>query len=437
MTNYFPIFLFILIFLVCIVLTIFFKRRVNTLIFSIPLWVMLLWLFKAGIDFSIAESNNITLRYEYELFDVKMGMDYVLSLLIYSCYFFSYCFFSFLYVISRSESQSDFKLAELEIKNSVLVLAMLFTFAYVYYAKDMYLQALAYNMSAYEYSRFESVESKPLLVLSSWIALSFSVLGFKYSTKIRRKVFGILIVAIFSASIPLGNRHILISAIILFILLSFDGVKHKVSIYIKYLIVSLICMIFISVIYFIREMKEISIESFDMNTLAESIINMTSSSEFIYSHMSMYGILIKDIPIKWGGSFEFLLSAILPRFAGIERAPDIYDYYISHVFPGATKGFSISNPAGWYLNFGFVGVVFGGAIVSLIISFLHYLSFHRRFHLLCTITIYFFISDFVGYIRSGGPEPIRAVLLIKSFLPAAIFTIAYKLSTKKQQLLIK
>ncbi|WP_447871017.1 O-antigen polysaccharide polymerase Wzy [Serratia fonticola] len=426
-----PIFYFIFVLVICVISTIYFKRKTNSLVFAVPLWVMLLWLFKGGVDFSIAHEAGITLRYELELFKVKIDSDYILSLSLYLLYFFGYLIFSFIYVGTLPVSRQNIILPKTEVKYTILIIAALFSLIYIYYAKDVYAQALANDMTAYEFSRFEDSGSKSLINFSSWIAISFSVVGFKYSSGVKKTFFLLLLFFLFVASVPLGNRHILISAVVLYVMLGLDGARYPLRFYIKYLVITFFLLSIISVIYFLREMKDVSSSGVSYDTIVNSIINMTSSSEFTYSHMSMYGILANNIPPNWGWSFYFLVSAFFPQFIGFERVGDIYQYYISHITSNPFKGFSISNPAGWYLNLGTFGVLLGGVLLSAVICVLHRLSFSRRYGFLALLILYFFISDTIGFMRAGGPESFRAVLFIKAFVPALIFYIATRLSFRK------
>ncbi|GAA4876924.1 hypothetical protein GCM10023333_07730 [Ferrimonas pelagia] len=173
-------------------------------------------------------------------------------------------------------------------------------------------------------------------------------------------------------------------------------------------------------------------EHVDWNHVSDSVINITSSSEFVYSHMSMYGVLLNKVEPSYGHSFLFLGTTVLPRFILDNRSQDIYGYYIERVRPDPFKGFSISNPTGWYLNLGVIGLVVGGFSLGLLVCFLHYLSYfgNGRFRLFYFLLLCLFLSDIVGFMRAGGPEPFRAVFIIKSLIPALIIYFMLKVSWK-------
>tara|TARA_R110001592_G_scaffold85353_1_gene252174 strand:+ start:15262 stop:16551 length:1290 start_codon:yes stop_codon:yes gene_type:complete len=412
-------------------LTLYSKLKTNTFSLSIPVWIMLLWLFKGGVDFSIAEIAGVDLRYESELFPIKVDLDYLLAYLTYFLYFLSYCTVCILYFISSKKVSGEFVNVDfLRSKFNLKPLFLLSTVTvvlYLYYGINMYRESLGSGLSIYHYSRFNGGTSKSLMTLISWIGLASCILGIGIATKRNRIIFIFLLLSIFLISGILGNRHILLSGMILYFVLFLDTKKYSILSFLKMVAVFVLILSSIMSIYVVREAQEGDFDSVNPEKVQTSIVNMFSSSEFIYSHMSMYGVYSNEIEVSVGKSLFFLVSATLPRVISNDREEDIYNYYIQQVSSNPFKGFTIANPTGWYLNFGIVGVFFGGCILGLICCSLHFCCYHNRKQSMFFILVFsLFLSDIIGYMRSGGPEPLRAVLLIKAILPAIIIITVMK-----------
>jgi hypothetical protein len=82
----------------------------------------------------------------------------------------------------------------------------------------------------------------------------------------------------------------------------------------------------------------------------------------------MYGSIKKNIPVKYGVSFEYLAHSMIPRAISADRPPDVYDHYVKNV--GADlesgQGYTIHHATAWMLNFGKLGIFFGGLLIGFI-----------------------------------------------------------------------
>ena len=95
---------------------------------------------------------------------------------------------------------------------------------------------------------------------------------------------------------------------------------------------------------------------------------VSSSNEAFAAHFSMYGVLAARTPINFGYSFYSLACALVPRVLWPERPRDIYLYYTESVGTIQNQGYSLHHATGWYLNFGYAGVILGGIVLGLIWS---------------------------------------------------------------------
>lgn len=414
---------FFFVFFQTLLFSVFVKKKNNTISLSIPAWVMLLWLFKGGVDFSLADSIGVKLRYERELFSIKVDLNYLLSYLSYYVYYLSYIIVCTGYVIFSNRVSNENSISRIfPRKNYVFWLCLLFVLIYLYYGVSMFRESLGSGLSVYHYSRFNGGSTKSLMTLVSWLSVACGVVGVCISSGRLKWTYLIALLVVFLTSAVLGNRHILLSGVIFYFILTQDTERYNFGKIMSISAIMLILMSLIMSIYVVREASEGQFSSVNSDKVSESVVNALSSSEFIYSHMSMYGVIANDVEPKYGQSLIFLLSATLPRVINNSREDDVYTYYINEVNNNPFKGFSIANPTGWYLNFGAIGLLLGGAILALVTCALHrgayYSSSSRKLFFLLAFSL--FVSDSIGFMRSGGPEPLRAVFLIKSVIPALI-----------------
>lgn len=434
-TEYLIFLIFFVVFILSFIMTKLLKKTTGTYSLAIPLWVMLLWLFKGGVDFSIASLYGVDLRYETELFPISIDSDYLLSYLLYFAYFFCYVIVVYLYA---SLNKKVIYVKPVDRVGSFYSLNLLYfslfmVFLYLYYGFQMYQQALGTGLSVYQYSRFNGGTTKSLMTLASWVALSSCVVGIIFYSKKVKLAFYFLLLVVFINSMILGNRHILLSGVILYFVIALDSERLDYKRIIKLGAVFFVVISSIMSIYIIREAQEGTFHNVDADEVTEGVANTLSSSEFVYPHMSMYGVISKDVEVNLGQSFLFLTSAVFPRFISDDREDDIYTYYINKVSPNPFKGFTIANPTGWYLNLGVLGVFLGGALFGVSCIAFHYLCYHYRLgtSLFCILLFSLFLSDSIGFMRSGGPEPFRAVLLVKAVIPAILISFCMRFKFKR------
>ncbi|WP_165725313.1 O-antigen polymerase [Pseudoalteromonas sp. SA25] len=417
------------------------RKKTGTFSLAIPIWVMVLWLFKGGIDFSIASISGGDLRYENELFPVNVDIDYLLSYLIYFLYFTAYCLICFIYSLTSTKvtyTNITERTGIIESRCFILFTLMMVCI-YIYYGYQMYQQALGSGLSVYHYSRFNGGTTKSLMTLTSWIALTSCIIGIVITTKKSKFIFSSLLVFIFVNSMILGNRHILLSGLLFYFVLILDSQDFDYKKLVKFLLVFIVLLSSVMSIYVVREAQEGSFSDIDGSKVTQGVLDSLSSSEFIYSHMSMYGVIANDVDVKPGQSLLFLVSATLPRVLSNSREDDIYTYYIENVSPNPFKGFTIANPTGWYLNFGLIGVFLGGIALSCTCCLLHYSCYHYKGgkSLFFLLLFSLFLSDSIGFMRSGGPEPFRAVFLIKSFIPALCISFILRMRINRSKEITK
>lgn len=152
---------------------------------------------------------------------------------------------------------------------------------------------------------------------------------------------------------------------------------------------------------------------------------LTSSNEAYGAHFSMYGVLSHQVQPRFGYSLYALACSLVPRALWLERPHDIYLYYSESVGAVQDQGYSLHHATGWYLNFGPLGVVLGGAVLGLLWSFC--LRARRRigpatgvpFRLFAVISPWLLPAYLPALVRAG-PEGYKGFLIEGVIIPLGL-----------------
>ncbi|MFM7104397.1 MAG: hypothetical protein ACKOW8_02670 [Flavobacteriales bacterium] len=160
-----------------------------------------------------------------------------------------------------------------------------------------------------------------------------------------------------------------------------------------------------------------------------TFLSLLSSNEMFAGHMSMYGAVFFDVPLTMGGSFNYLLHSLVPRFLVIDRPPDSYQHYVNHIHYTGVQGFTINHATGWYLNFGVVGIVMGGAFLGMLVGAGHVmlkrLSDQRAVVRIFLMMFLLTVCAFSPSLIRTGPEGIKALCLEAFLIPALLIFMVY------------
>jgi hypothetical protein len=150
------------------------------------------------------------------------------------------------------------------------------------------------------------------------------------------------------------------------------------------------------------------------------------TNELFAAHMSMYGVLRKDVPLAPGMSFNYLAHAFIPS-ALAERPPTVYDHYADKagLMPG--QGYTIHHGTAWYLNVGVSGPLLGGLVLgSLLMGLYRWASGTTAtgsWRTLLAVLPVFFVAYLPQVMRSG-PEAYKSLLVEGIVLPLLLFAMA-------------
>lgn len=164
---------------------------------------------------------------------------------------------------------------------------------------------------------------------------------------------------------------------------------------------------------------------------------VASSNEAFAAHFSLYGVLATGTAPKFGYSLYSLACSIIPRILWPERPPDIYLYYSQSVGAIENQGYSLHHATGWYLNFGYPGVLIGALVLGLLWT--RTLTARQRirkqtgllFRLAAVIGPWLFAAGLPPLIRSG-PEGYKGFVLECLLIPVAVLVIACRPAARRR-----
>lgn len=158
---------------------------------------------------------------------------------------------------------------------------------------------------------------------------------------------------------------------------------------------------------------------------------VTSSNESYAAHFSMYGVLSRNIEPKFGYSIYSLICSIVPRILWRDRPHDIYIYYVESVGAVQNQGYSLHHATGWYLNFGYLGVILGALVMAVVWTYcINARRFVSRrtglpFRLFAVVAPWFFVACLPPMLRAG-PEAYKGLIVDGTLIPILVLIAACK-----------
>jgi hypothetical protein len=398
-------------------------HRTRDVSFPIGLFFIYFWTLHGGWSVVSDHLSGVTTsRYQYlydKLFEVSLDEDYLIALAYYGL--FAVVAATTLMVQTRTPTVTRVETTrKLVISHPVILIIGAAAGAVSYFIiKDSFDAALAFNQSVYATSRDGSVGTLFTIhqvlnrvalmpaVIGMAVALSGADAKFIIAKGNRRYLSGYLLVlgAMYIYCALLGNKNELFAALLagsLFYLAN----AHRPRIWL--LVAGCVSSIgLISLIDWFRGIPTASLgDVFNLSDAVAALVSIRTSNEAFGSHLSMYGALHFAIPLTFGSSVISLAASVVPRALWPDRPLDIYPYYAGSVHAVEGQGYSIHHATGWYLNFGFVGVVIGAVVLGALWASL-FNSFHRRHpsgslhRFFVILSPWFFVAGIPNLIRSG------------------------------------
>jgi len=177
-----------------------------------------------------------------------------------------------------------------------------------------------------------------------------------------------------------------------------------------------------------RDLSEL-VGTLSFSEMYSSAIAILETNEQFAAHLSMYGALAYEIPLTYGSSLWSLLLSAIPRALWPSRPTDIYLHYASSVRAIDSQGFTLHHATGWYLNFGVLGVVLGGALFGWIwAACFKRLNIGRRHGsaplAMAECIAFFTITGGIPLLIRAGPEGYKSLFLNCIVVPVAVLMLA-------------
>ena len=164
---------------------------------------------------------------------------------------------------------------------------------------------------------------------------------------------------------------------------------------------------------------------------------LASSNEAYGAHFSLYGVLAAGVEPRFGYSVYALVCSVVPRIVWPDRPADIYNYYADSVGAVQNQGYSLHQASGWYLNFGYAGVVLGAIVMGLVWAYC--LNARRRassgtvYRLFAVTAPWLFPACLPALIRAG-PEGYKGFLVEGVLIPVAVLALSCRPEKTRIQL---
>ncbi len=156
---------------------------------------------------------------------------------------------------------------------------------------------------------------------------------------------------------------------------------------------------------------------------------VSSNNEAFAAHFSLYGVLAARTPVNFAYSFYSLACSLVPRVLWPDRPRDIYLYYSESVGTIQDQGYALHHATGWYLNFGYAGVLLGGLVMGLVWA--GCLNARRRWggrrslllRVFAIVAPWTFVASIPPMVRAG-PEAYKGFLIEGLLIPVVPLAIA-------------
>lgn len=167
----------------------------------------------------------------------------------------------------------------------------------------------------------------------------------------------------------------------------------------------------------------------DLWQMATAFLTFVKSNEAFGAHLSLYGVFHMNVPVKFGNDLISLLASVVPRDLWSERPPEAYLVYAEGAQFTSDQGFSIHHATGWYLTFGFFGILIGAILLGAIWAgtFNSFWSSFRRktaWGAVFSALSPWMLTGYFPALLRGGPTGYKGVILEAFLLPVLVIGFA-------------
>ena len=414
-----------------IVISISIIKKTSSLILVAPVAVIYFWTIYGAWAWIPMKASGGYHFYEGIMFVVDIDSYYLASLILYSIFIIVFITYLFYIANIKSTKKSNGYDIDREFYRETIdvldrnnyyysILYLLFLVFVFFSVKDLK-ESIIQGVSAYELSRFDStIGSIGTLVIFSGDTFLYLSVPLLFVRKSLFKKFKVIlpIFIYFIVNLLLGNRNTLLCGMLEGVILSVELYGFRKIIRPRNVIIAVLAFMGIVMVSVLRGLAIEDILSGDFEIDFLTLFDSANKSDEKYAaHISMYGVLKNNVPFTYGSSIISLLSTAIPSFIGIKRPDDIYMYYVmqtAHSKPDI--GMTLHYATGWYLNFGFLGIVLGALVWGYVIKRLYFM----KYKFIYMIGSVLFSAVSIQMIRGGGLEAYKGVLLMDTIIPMII-----------------
>lgn len=422
-------------------------RRTGSLAFPIGIALIYYWTL-LGAWFIVKDllGGNSGMRYQYyfyQLFPVRLDDDYFWTLVLYAS-FIVVIQLTVLYFIAPPRS-GETRIAPIQVSHAkVLALASVVGLIAYLLVRNSLASAEAESRTGYAFVRYDtSVRLFTLHQLLNRVATLGACLGFAVlasgkkaqyivgdgATRITFAYYVVVLGLLFHFNLILGNRYELATSVIAGTLFYLANDKRPSK-----ALLAAVCFVGLVAVGYIGFTRGYGGEDLLLNSdvgavVMNSLTENVMSNEPFEAHLSLYGVIHKQVPITYGSSIVALATSVVPRMFWPSRPDDIYIYYVRAVGAPDTQGYNIHHAAGWYLNFGVPGIIAGafvfGWLWAVLFNMLHS-ELHRKSHLKHVFSILAFctFTSSIPALVRAGMEGYKSIAFEALILPTAFFMVA-------------
>jgi oligosaccharide repeat unit polymerase len=337
---------------------------------------------------------------------------------------------------------SERRMYGIEIKIALLF-SIIFGGLYVYFGFFEYISSIGLDTSVYRNLKYIKSGTIVNALHPIWGAslVTFFILmlinGWKYSSVFVKVMFFLLSFFYMFVSFILGDRGQLI--LLFFGVLT--GLFRLKSSKIRFL-AFISGFLFLSLLVLIKKTRGLSFSSIDSEIISDRLdifsvlIGAFSNAENIASFISIYFFTSEDHPLLYGESIFHTLISFIPRVLYPDRPGYFfYQYYSDLINLPEGRGYTVSELADWYANFGVFGIALGGVILGIFMRGLELKSnFPTKKGAIYTILSILVLSWIPQLLRTGI-EGYKALVYENLIVVIVVFTLAtmYRKIAKKKK----
>lgn len=161
--------------------------------------------------------------------------------------------------------------------------------------------------------------------------------------------------------------------------------------------------------------------------ITKAVTTIVFSNELFAGHFSMYGIAKQNVKPKIGISFIYVAKTLKPGSSKDTQVLDSYTYYSNAMKFPDKQGFTINHVSGWYLNFGYLGILLGACVLSclLLTPYYFYLKVKVSVVKLILFVVFLSIGAFGAMLVRSGPEAFKGLITEAVIIPIFIVLTLY------------